>query len=418
MIKVDTDSKLMRKIKSVRSLKDISNILKQINRSVQESEENAQALLDSVSKKSKSVKISISSKTRDLADLDTGKGSKRSKPISNKILNFKPPKLADLVKDSETLGLFAQQIAEIEATKLMLLGDSFANLPNTARLLKEVEKSLKEAKAARDKQLKAMSLSVNNKPKEVRSFTGLVVKHVTSTVSEEDYSDLVQKSFVLHPNKDQIWYQTYIFLNDLVAADEFIYDNYIFVCTSVVDLSNGDFKNFLTSVKGQKIPGTFDIGKELSSPSSAKRHVNMLLSADDVHVTKSLRKSLKGTRFSTTKALRNTQIMKASEHVVNVRIARSQIFFKLAEGVDRTEINEAVDDLKSAMNILYNNSLKGSSSLKHKVVRGSMTDNVLIVFNLVPSKTKSEKTLLEVEQAAKQLGMDSETTRKLKEFMV
>lgn len=419
MIKVDANSPTMQKIKDARSLKDLGRILGNLTTLIEDQADNASALLKSVSKKS--VKISLSagaSRTTDLADLERKGGRKGRSKTPTKISGYKPPKLNDLIKDSNSLSLFAQQIAELEAVKMTLLGDSFSALPNTKKLIQAADKSLKEAKQARDKQLKAMSLAVTNKPKEVRNFSGLVLKHATQTISEEEYSKYSQRSYVLHPNPDEVWYQTYIVFEDLVAADDFLYDNYIFVCTTIVKLEDGAISNHLTSIKTMRIPGTFDIGKEINTASAAKRHVNVLLSADDIHVNRSLRKPLKGTDYATTEALRGTQILRASKHVANVRISNNQIFFKLHEGVDSTEIDEAVKDLKVAMNTLYGGQRKRSNGVKHKVVRSPMKDSVLVVFDLVPGTSASEKTLMQVEQAAKQLGMDKETSRKFKKFMI
>lgn len=415
MIKVDGNSKIMRKIKDSRSLKDLERILGHITALIEDQADNASALLKSVSKKS--IKISVSARTRDIADLERSDKSSR-KAAPKKIANFKAPKLNDLVKDSNALSLFAQQIAELEAVKLTLLGDAFASLPNTKALIKTAEKSLKEAKAARDKQLKAMSLAVTNKPKEVRAYTGMVLKHINATIPEEDYSKFSQRSYVIHPNPEEVWYQTYLIFEDLLAADDYSYSTYIFVCTAVVNLEEGDLSHHLTSIKNLQIPGTFDIGAEVPTASKAKRHVNVLLSADDVHINKSLRKSLKKTDYPTTERLRGSQILRSSEHVKNVRIANNQIIFKLHEGVDSKEINEAVTALKVTMNTLYSSKRSKTNGTKHKVVRSPMTDAVLVIFDLVPGNSKSEKTLLEVEQAARQLGMDKETTRKFKNYMV
>lgn len=441
MLKVDDNSKVMKKIRGARSLKDLTSILMGLTSTVEDISKDADALLKTVSANLK-MKVSISAKlkgvtketlkkapkvppkvkkgARGLDDIQpTGTPAKKekAKPLPTFVKNFKQPNLKELVKDSKQLANIAQRIFEIERLRLALLGDTFSSLPSTKDIMKSTEKALKEIRDAQKTHQKAMQLSIKDKPREVKTFSKNILKYV-SELPEEDFSRLTPKSFILHPNSKEIWYQTFIVMEDLVVANDFIFDMYIYVATSIVQLEDGEMKNYLTSIKGEAIPASFDIGKHVPTTAAAKRHINALLSADNYHIQKSGGKSLETTEYPTTESLIAGNVLKSSPHVKKVRIHKNNIYFRLHQGVDKLEIAEALARLKTGMQNLYSGDLTGKSSLSHKIVRTVNKNAVMIIFSLSPYKAPSEKMMQKIEQFAKQFDVNEATTFKLKQFMV
>ncbi len=435
MIKVDVNSKVIQKIKGARSLKDLASILKKLTIASEEHSDATDALLDSVSTKL-SIPISISArrvkttevstieptaKTREEKLSDGQKQIKRKKAAQAlvRIKDFKAPSLKDLIRDSESLSIFAQQITELETLKRTLFSDNFANLPNTKSLIKSTEKTIKETKISRDKQLKAMNLAVNTKPKEVKRFSSLVANVIRANIPEDLYSKFSQKSYLLHPNKQTIWYQTYYILQDFLIDEDYIIDTFIFVVTSIVNLETGYFDNHLTLIKDPKIPGSFDTGPFVETDAKMKRYFNALLSSEDYKESKMRRRSLKGTRFPTTKTLKEKGgVLNSSEFVDNVRIHKNRIYFTLIPGVDKEEIDQAVVDLKLAMNTLYARTKRGNSAIKHKIERSVSKNTVHVIFAITPDATAEEKMLHKVDRISQVLGIDKATARKLKESLI
>lgn len=414
------------KIKSARSLRDLSAILKAINAEVKKLDSSVSDLTLSVS----------SGKVRSIDDIGSDDLTRtKGGGLPKNIKDFKKPDIKALVKNSDTLETFAQDIAELEALRNTLLSEQFSTLPNTDKLRREAEKSIKEAKASRDKQLKAMKLAANKKPKEAKSFTASINKHLLSLIPDEDYSEIKQFSFILVPQgrTDVLWYQTYITIRDFVVGGEFVFDRYTFVVTSEVEFETGDLKHFVTTLKSDSVPGSFSTGTEVKTPNKAKQVINTYLSADDFNVefgrrvalqpvydsSKKIKKANKG--ITTTK-LRHDKIREGSNFtlsdfdIAKVRIQNDRIYFRFEAGVDEQEVAESKDRIFVALRTYLGSAITRRTSLVSEIQKRS--GRIYLVISLVPPKSKGEQLLSDIDQFATRFGLDKTSKSRLKRFMV
>lgn len=419
------------KIKSARSLRDLSAILKEINAELDDLDGNVTDLNISVS----NVKIT----GVDDVEFDP---SQREEPTRKKggglpshISGFKKPDIKALVNNSKTLEKFAQDIAELEALRNTLLSEQFSALPNTDKLRREAEKSIKEAKRSRDKQLKSMKLAVSAKPSEVKNFVGTVNKHLLKIIPEEDYSEIKQHSFVLLPEgrKDKLWYQTYVTIRDFAVGTDFIFDRYTFVITIEVDLEDGAITRFVTTLKSDAVPGSFSPGTEVKSSAKAKQVINTYLAADDFEADHGNRlklspdydkdKNIKKNNYGvTTTALRHRPVSDRSSFtlsdfdIAKVRIQNDKIYFRFEAGVDEHEVEENKDKIFVALKTFLGSVVTRRSTVVSNIVRRQ--GRLYLVVSLIPPKSKGQKLMSDVDRFATSFGLDKASKAKLKRFII
>lgn len=417
------------KIKSARSLRDLSAILKDIN-----------AELADLSSDTDGVNVSVSA---GVTITDAGRIERKSEPaertkgggLPSHIKGYKKPDIKALVNNSKKLEKFAQDIAELEALRNTLLSEQFSALPNTDKLRREAEKSIKEAKRARDKQLKAMKLAANAKPSEVKNFVSTVNKHLTSIIPEEDYTEIKQHSFILLPEgrSDTLWYQTYVTIRDFAVGSEFIFDRYTFVITVEVSLEDGSINRFVTTLKADAVPGSFSPGTEVKSSAKAKQVINTYLAADDFEADHGRRlklspdydkdKNVKNENFGvTTTKLRHSPVSDRSSFtlsdfdIARVRIQNDRIYFRFEDGVDEHEVAEYKDQIFVALKTFLGSVVTRRSSVISNTVKRN--GRLYLVVSLVPPKSKGQKLMSDVDHFAVKFGLDKTSKARLKRFII
>ncbi len=418
----------LQSIKSARSLKDLGALLKEINAEVADLDSQVEDVTLSVSAGNitalDDLELDPKAKTR-----ISGGG------LPNRINNYKKPDIKALVQNSKTLERFAQDIAELEALRNVLLSEQFSALPNTDKLRREAEKSIKEAKASRDRQLKAMKLAVTNKPTEAKKFTSAINKHLLSLISDEEYSELKQYSFVLLPEgrSDVIWYQTYVTLRDLVVGNDFVFDRYTFVLTTQVDIANGDLQHFITTLKSEAVPGSFSPGTEVKSSSKARQVINTYLTADDFNVDHGSRVALQPTydrsggiikknRGVTTADLRHrplnnkTSFALGDFDIAKVRIQNDKIYFRFEDGVDQQEVRDYREKILIGLRTYLGGDLLRRNALTTKIE--SRQGRIYLVVSVIPPKNKSQKLMSNIDQFATRFELDGTSKARLKRFML
>jgi hypothetical protein len=421
MFRVDTNSDNMVALRKARSLKDVATIIEKIKRDLLLISKHTIHLEKSVSSV---LKLSIyAAETIELGDLVRDKTSKGTKPYGV-IEDYTPPNTKDLVKNSQELNRLAQRIAELESAKQVILSDSFSAYPDLQRkTIKSVNDLVKVAAKDRDKQVRAMSkIGRETKPKEHVKFVKIMQSHIKQVLSEENYSDISTNMFVLNPVKDQVWYQTFIKIRDLINDDGYEYEFYSVVVTAIVDLNTGEFKHSITTINMSRIPGSFDPGKEATTTVDAKRRVSRFFTGDNF-VAKHGRKNLKGFPLKNTRDFRQSSLPNASEHIDGVRVQNGKIYARLEKGLtDTASIKEAVEDARSILSILvrrkevtvgskkYDRYLK--DAITHKIVTGK-NRRKWIEFAIIPSEriTKGDLTPKIIDDTiARMIHMDGITT--------
>lgn len=398
----------MKAIRDARSVKDIQAVIGIIEADLSEISKHTSALEKSVSG---SIKISISAQDIELGDLSRTKGKGPSGVISD----YKAPNTKDLVKNSRELNRLAQKIAELESAKQVILSDAFSPYADLQKkTIKAINDLVKVAARDRDRQVRAMAkIGRESKPKEHVKFVKGITAHIKKVLSEDNYSGTTVKLFVLNPVPDKIWYQTIIIINDLVNDEGYSYDFYSVVVTAIVDLDSGEFNHSLTTINLNRIPGSFDPGKQVGSTAEAKRRINGFLAGDNF-VAKHGRKTLKGFPLNKTHDFRNSALPDSSDHIDGLRVQNGKIYCRLEKGADASIIKTAVDEARSILSILvrrrevvindrkYDRYLK--DTIAHKIVNGKK-GRKWIEFVITPSERvqKGDLTPKILEQAVERM---------------
>ena len=409
-------------IRDARSVKDIQAVIGRISAELSEISDHTSTLEKSVSS---AIKISISAKEIELGDISR---TKKSKGPSGVIANYKAPDAKDLVKNSRELNRLAQKIAELESAKQVILSDAFSPYADLQKkTVKAVNDLVKVAARDRDRQVRAMAkIGRENKPKEHVAFVRGISAHIKKVLSEENYSEITTKMFVLNPVSDKIWYQTFIIISDLVNDEGYSYDFYSVVVTAVVDLDTGEFSHSLTTINLSRIPGSFDPGKVVKSSADAKRRINSFLAGDNF-VAKHGRKTLKDFPLSKTKDFRRSALPNSSDHIDGIRVQNGKIYARLERGADAATIKDAVNEARAVLSILvrrkeverggkkYDRYLK--DAITHRIVNGKK-GRKWIEFVIIPSErvTKGELNAKLIEGAVERMvhmdGISKEEARR------
>jgi hypothetical protein len=425
-------SKNIKNIKGARSLNELLSIIDLIEGNVQDLDKRTDKILSSLSKKTNSITISISSGTeREAGDLNleiSDKSLKNKKGPGKKVKNknpntyrtvldksFKTPNTKDLVKNSAAIQELNDNISELEVSLRVLQSKDFAKLDENSGATVHIKTVLLKAKDLRDKQLKAMSrISKDYTPSQHTKILTLARKTLITELDEENYSSLRVKTYILTPSTDIIYFQSFIVVNDLSNEDGYVYENYSYVLTSVFQSKDGELRHHLTTLKDPKTPGGFPIGKEIENPSSLKMKLRMLNILDSLIFKKNkiaLRK--------TTEQLKNNNLTKVSKYIKNIRVKGTNLFVAVEESLTKTQKVELVNKLFPVIRTIFLPRTSRNTHLAYKEITSSKTGKPFLVFSLGRTEnTKTKDFVDKMSRLVEVLGLNPQIQRSVLQKIV
>lgn len=436
-------SKILDALKSARSLNDLLTTVDLIVSKIKSTEKISSRVLSSLS--NRSILISIAQETEksgsriiELDDIQpTTKKKKAVKKGGNKfkgILNspqVKLPKIKDLVDGSSLVTDLNQNIAELQQALRILKSKDFSKMENNGSAVSMIKAQIDKAIAMRDEQLAALSKISNeyipNTHRQVKTETTKVIK---GELAPENYSRIRSKTFVLSPADNLIQFQSFFVVSDLVNSEGYAYEEYSFVVTGNLNTATAEFVHFVTSLKDPKMPGTFPIGKEVTSLDDLKYKVRLLSSLDDVTVRNN-RVRLTRTRTADPDATDSMgapvkyqqgryvssddkmSMRNASKYIKGIRVKPGKLFIKVDDALGEAALKRVFNKIYPTVRAVFIPAKSRSKHLRWRKLRGR-TGSVFFEFILVKNEDpKSQKFINKVSELATNLQMSPRLTREV-----
>lgn len=400
-------------LQSARSIKDIEKVIGKIASSINSSD-------------SKMI-VSLAADDIEVIESDELLDGKRSPRASNKprvprksldiAFNGDIKLPADVRTYNERLGFMKENLADLHSAMMLCKNKHFSHLKGAERVEKEIQALIKSANAYVARQKKSMSAAITNKPELEfhHKHVAFIRQHLDRVLPESQHTGIVAQSYLLtattedddkqnrEPYKgepeDRVMIQSYIKVKDLANEQGYSYDSFIIVLTArqaEIKGKNG-FEYFVTSIKTDRVPGSFSIGKRVKTTSDLVKHINAMLSinnfvgrVDRLPITKS------------SKQLKDLDIKKIA-NVKDVRVVQDTIMVQLRAGLQQNEIDKAVRDLRAFLQTAIKTDRK-KSVIASKVHKGGKTGSVFVSFTLGSSMSHHEQKSQHNVKAANRLA--------------
>lgn len=414
MTKSNLNPKLMERLRAARSVKEILSIVEPVEDLLSELGAKTDRLLKSVSSvKMVKHKISLSNRALELSDIAeqdeadpdrlSGKIRRgvdaRIPKLKTQVTGFKIPDMSKLTRDNETLADLTDVIKALDLAEQVLLGGSLSDVSSRNATLDHIRNSQKEAREILNNHLTAMSkIAKKTMPSQHKAVIKAVSAYIESVIDSAHHSGLFPRTFIYQPArntfkytagnstvetvvKDTVQYQTFIFVENFMNTDGEIFDSYAFVLTGVLDLEDGKLAHYLTTIKDDAVPGSFNLGREVENSGDLKRRINSLLSID--HFT--TREDRKILPYSTQTLRRNTGLLGSSDKVDRVRIFGDEIYVRLVQGLNASQEQNALEDISNALRSIFSKDLqRGNNALKLVVQNSRSTGRKIYKFFISP----------------------------------
>jgi hypothetical protein len=430
-MKADRNSETIAKLTGARSVKELLSIIQGIEDGIDKIDKSTNKLLSSVSS-TKSITISLSNAAREieLGDIGGRRTRQVKAPAVKTILQkFTVPDFSALTKNTETLAQLNQYITELEVAEQVLVGSSqLSDAKASQGALESIRALTEEARTTLHKQLTAMTkIARKTSPKQHTALTKYCVSVLEETLDKSHYTNIDTKTFVYHDKSDPIrdvYYQTYIFVNNLTNLADEVYDHYAMVLTAVVNVNTGELRHYLTSMKDQRIPGSFTLGEEVASGQKLKTRIVDLLSVDDFFARGSRR-----TLPLTTQDLRKNVNLggaknigrlggKALKNVLAVRVQNDEVYVRLAQGLSDAERKASLEDILVALRTVLKMTTTTKNSISIQELRSRSKGVTWFRFYVTDSnKSRYAMTNQKLKQLAEALDLSPEQMSSIRQSL-
>jgi len=378
------------KIRKARSVNDLIDVLDEIAKDVTRNSKALVGLVNSLS--------SVSGNSIDTDEIKishTGKGpvptstkiSTKVSPTTDtlgvKLEKFIVPPKHKLEKSVSVLQALYDNAKELDSVEA-LLTQSFAGAKNQAKALSAVQSLKEEVDRSIHAALSTLSeLADKHLPSEMQRLNKKLIGFVLDTVDPTSYSDITEIVYVA-PKGDDILFSLYLCLENLKDDRGYTYSEFYIVLTGVV--RSNTIKYYLNTLPDFKIPGGYDVGKEVQNEKDAVRRLQLLLSANDI-LSDAERRHIP----ATTEDLRAKNIHKLS-FVDNVEVKDDAIFVWLKANTPPSKYNTLITSVIPALKSALGLSSRSKSIFKWKVKKqGAKT---ALEFILTPDIRSDEKDQL------------------------
>ena len=353
-------------IRKARSLNDVLSIVSQIEKEYHKNVAVVDELAESIS-----------------AEIVMD-GRKRN-PASVKVTKYVAPKSVELKKHWDVINSMYDSVMELDAAEAVMK-QSFAGNKKTAPALK----ALQALKADIDEKLNHAfdainSIAEKHLPYDLQKMSDKVVSTLLDHLNPKSYKDISRQVYVAPVDK-AMHFSVYITVDALKTESGFVFDQYNFVLTGVVD-QQGNIEYFLTSIPDFKSPGRFPLGKQVSSTQDAQKRIDILLAHNDFLLTQD-KLSLP---FDEQRA--KTSGMTNLKNVENVAIKDDDIIVTLSPTVKTDKVLEnTIIDIMARLNGLVGGNARNKTLFTYKVT--TKAGKKVVTFALVANVATKDKPLL------------------------
>lgn len=317
--------------------------------------------------------------------------------------------------DADMLTRVRDYISELTTAKTLALSPEFSRLKTTKPLLKAISEATREAELIVRSQLKSMHVTAKDTvPDEHKKVSTAIRKHLEKILPKNRYTSITQTSYVVPDKtavqkgwlqssgqKGNVLFQSFLKIEDLVDREGYAYTVFM-VLTSRLEGSR--LKFYATSLKTNRVPGTFPVGANILSPAKMRLQLNALLSVDGF-VGDLDRKPI----GKSSRDLRNSGITEI-DGVSGATVMGDKILIRM-EGLTPDEEKKTIIEVRTVLNSLLKTGT--NSAIRHKIERGSRAGVKILVLTVGPTEkpSKLELTSKKAKQFADILGLDNKKTR-------
>ncbi len=291
-------------------------------------------------------------------------------------------------------------VSDLRGARVVAMSQRFSSLKSTKPLVKAIDVAIEEAtnKAKLFKQ-RMRTTGRDTSPKSLNSLTLATKKYLEEkALKDQDYAGIdvyryavpdkeaVTRGFIPKSAEgDGVLYQHFLHIKDLENEDGFTYNYFCIVITARANRGKLDY--YITSIKNERVAGTFPVGEKLKSSAHLRNTLNALLTVDGF-VGQFERMSLK----ESTDKLRNvTGISRTGrtriKNVKGIRVQGDSIYVKLYPALSRNEKTQARDDVQALLGDFFRTNGRGKGVLQSKFVSGRSGDSY-IQFTMTPKEVK------------------------------
>lgn len=318
--------------------------------------------------------------------------------------------------DAEMLNRVREYVSELTTAKTLALSPEFSRLKTTKPLLKAISDATREAELIVRSQLKSMHVTAKDTvPDEHKKVSTAIRKHLEKILPKDRYTSITQTSYVVPDKtavqkgwlqtsgqKDNVLFQSFLKIEDLVDREGYAYTLYV-VLTS--RLEGQRLKFYVTSLKTNRVPGTFPVGANILSPAKMRLQLNALLSVDGF-VGEVDRKPV----GKSSSDLRRSGLHEI-DGVSGARVVNGDKIVISMKGLTPEEEKKTIIEVRTVLNSLLKTGT--NSAIRHKVEKGSRAGVKLLYLTVGPTEkpSKLELTSKKAKQFADLLGLDNKKTR-------
>lgn len=425
-------------LKNARSIDDFLRALKLLKEKAKENAKLISNLNESVScslsgiKTRSKIKISTSvdddvfETRRNETPLPFNQGKKVKVPDS-----FKRPDIKELVQIFEPIKQAYGVLKNLREMEV-IYENKLSEFPNNETVRKkaklfsnevaEMKKLISDSFQEAYNSLNAIARE--NHPKKLDDIVDHIKELVEELVDKNNYSNIEEKFFVAPVQKTgekNIHYTYYIGLLDLKDLVEYKYDSFYFVITGILDSTDGTISYYLAFLYEFQPPGSFPVGKPLTSFSkeSLKRTVENYLTSVNI------KSKFEKYPFDISKEKAEVIGLFDIPGVKNVLSKNNIISLILEENLGSTEtqrLNKLSKIIYDARILLkrYLNSTneKYAKSLTHSISKTKKGKDVVRFMLISSPKSKQPVSQEMLDQIAEIYDLDREEQNELKRCLI
>lgn len=417
-------NKNRQKLNKARSINEVLSIVDLIKKRLKDIGTASEKVLKSLA--SNKVQISLSaakelnsdSATREQEAADMTKKPKTSgQSLKAKldVTKHKTPTQQDLAKNSSLLVELNESIAELEVALRVIQSKQFSKFDNQREAASMIRGLIKQANTTKKSQLDSMAkISKNYTPVAHRKIVKAVEDITRKEFPEENYSAIRRKTFILQPQEDTIYYQSYVVVQNLTNKEGYSYEDYSFVITGVYDMRTGEYEPHLTALKDPKVPGSFPIGNEVATVSDLKRRMGAIYSIDGVETT-GRKVRLKGD----TSEVRRRSIASFADTVKGIRVKDRDLYIRLKKGTSESKVKNMLKEIIPIFKSIFLPRGSRTKQVQWKIVNGKRTGSPFVVLSLAKREdTRGREFVGKVTELADQMNLNPMITREIVQKLV
>jgi hypothetical protein len=250
----------LEKIRRVRSVSDLLDIIKEIKADFSSNEKVVNNIISSLSGDEEIV-FDRPAQTRKSA----------------RVVKFVAPKQAELQKHLTVITSLYNNVTELDAAEAMIK-QSFAGNRKAADALKAIKALREEIDDKVNDAFDALSeIAEKHLPEDVQDFGDKLERHLIKSIDPSTFGDMTKSYYVsLGDVKGEIQFATYLGLHDLKDTKGYTHESFYIVLTSVLNKA-GVLQFYVNAFPEFKLPGSYPVGREVTNDNAMKMRVDMLM---------------------------------------------------------------------------------------------------------------------------------------------